>query len=46
MSKSGSSYKDVSLEERGDWGLKQVYIIVKFADIVDLGNRLSDLQTA
>jgi hypothetical protein len=43
MSKSGSSYKDVSLEEGGDWGPKQVYIIVKFADIVDLGNRLSDL---
>ena len=43
MSKSGSSYKDVSLEEGGDWGPKQVYIIVKFADIVDLGNRLSNL---
>ncbi len=43
MSKSGSSYKDVSLEEGDDWGLKQVYIIVKFADIVDLGNRLSNL---
>jgi hypothetical protein len=43
MSKSGSSYKDVSLEEGGDWGQKQVYIIIKFADIVDLGNRLSDL---
>ena len=43
MSKRGISYKDVSLEEGGDWGPKQVYIIVKFADIVDLGNRLSDL---
>jgi hypothetical protein len=43
MSKSGSSYKDVSLEEGRNWGPKQVYIIVKFAGIVDLGNWLSDL---
>jgi hypothetical protein len=43
ITRSGSLYKDVSLEEGGDWGPKQVYIIVKFADIVDLGHRLSDL---
>jgi hypothetical protein len=34
---------DVSLEEGGDWGPKQVYVMVKFADIVDLGNRLTNL---